>query len=218
MSKLYCFAAHRNGIFMVGDTRLTIPNENGAPFYQDGIHKVHKLSDNLLIGIAGCEKFADVMLQFAEDEVKFNNCEYPEELAQLLHLKYGLLSHRQISDSVEIMIAGYSFDQEPQIILLLDRDGFAIDKELEFNSHTNELAGFWRTIGIPRCEPGFREDIENIFRTPHAPDTGSKLILRAQKSIVFYSENFSGMSPSTHFVSIPYPASAPLRTGMCTAP
>lgn len=204
MSKLYCFAVHENGIFMIGDTMLTTPTDDGGVSFTEGFHKVLKLSDNILFGMAGDMSYADIILQHIEYMISLGEYRYPEEISRSLSLRYGRLRYQPKLEGVDLMIAGYSQLNFPQIFLLLGARQFSVDDEVRFNARTHEMAGFWRTIGLPGCENGFDEDIKGILSEPHSPNTRKLLLSRAEASIHYFSANYKGVGAKTDTVSILY--------------
>lgn len=209
MSKLYCFAVHENGIFMIGDTMLTTPTDDGVLSFTEGFHKVRKLSENILFGMAGDMSFSDIILQHIEYMISSGDYRYPEDIARSVSFRYGRLFFQPKLEGVDLMIAGYSRLNMPQIFLLLGTRHFSIDDEIRFNNRTNEMAGFWRTIGLQGVEKGFSEDVKGILDDPHNPNVGKLLIKRAEESIHYFSSHHVGVGAETDTVSILYQPSCP---------
>ncbi len=213
MSKVYCFAVYQQGIYAVSDTMALEVDGDKIISENDNFRKLHKLSDNILFASAGDAGYADVILQHTKDLIDIDEYEYPEDIATSLSIRYGSLMPRpKISyNFVELIIAGYSPLAMPQIFVLKETEKFSIHPALEENRKTDEYAGFWKTIGVPGHEKGFKEDIDAIIRDLdlYGKDVKNRLISRAQQSIKYFSEKFIGISSTTHVEIIEFPHYAP---------
>ena len=174
---LFCPESTRN--LRCRRQKVTIRHPDGSLSYGE-TRKVRKISNNLILAVAGWEQRGQYIERIIDDLLSFGDLKYPEEFAGSASVYLRAQSSLPPELGVEVMIAGYTSFKTPRAFVLDSKRRFSIANEMRM---IKEDVVFWRSIGKPVLDPTFDEDIKSILCNLSHKDPGAALVQRGVQSI-----------------------------------
>ena len=196
---LFCPESTRN--LRCRRQKVTIRQPDGSLSYGE-TRKVRKISNNLILAVAGWEQRGQYIERIIDDLLSFGDLKYPEEFAGSASVYLRAQSSLPPELGVEVMIAGYTSFKTPRAFVLDSKRRFSIANEMRM---IKEDVVFWRSIGKPVLDPTFDEDIKSILCNLAHKDPGAALVQRGVQSIRYLSEKYPSIGGGIDVESIPWP-------------